>query len=120
VHGIRKRKNAPTIEWKQMKEDENKMNKLIQYLDSLVTTINLGLDIPVPERHLCQKKSNELNDDQQDYINLINKLNDISDIVLRTVFVSTEKENRFASLDILKKLLKEHSCEMITIDNQSL
>jgi hypothetical protein len=30
--------------------------------------------MPVPERHPCQKKSNELNDDQQDYIDLINKL----------------------------------------------
>ncbi|CAB4420704.1 unnamed protein product [Rhizophagus irregularis] len=66
VHGIGKRKNAPTIEWKHMKEDENKMNEIIQYLDSL--------DMPVPERHPCQKKSNELNDDQQDYIDLINKL----------------------------------------------
>jgi hypothetical protein len=74
VHGIGKKKNAPTLEWKQIKEDENKMNEIIQYLDSLVTTINPGLDMPIPERHPCQKKSNELNDDQQDYINLINKL----------------------------------------------
>lgn len=62
VHGIGKRKNAPTIEWKQMKEDENKMNEIIQYFDSLVTTINPGLDMPVPEWHPYQKKSNELNE----------------------------------------------------------
>jgi len=57
-----------------MKEDENIMNEVVQYLDSLITTINPELDMPVPERHPCQKKSNELYDDQQDYIDLINKL----------------------------------------------
>jgi len=57
-----------------MKEDENIMNEVIQYLDSLVIMINPGFDIPVPEWYLCQKKSNELYDDQQDYIDLINKL----------------------------------------------
>jgi len=46
-----------------MKEDENKMNEIIQYLDSLVTIINPGLNMPIPERHPCQKKSNELSDD---------------------------------------------------------
>ncbi len=30
--------------------------------------------MPVPEQHPCQKKSSELYDDQQDYIDLINKL----------------------------------------------
>ena len=74
MHVIEKKRNAPVIEWKQMKEDENIMNEVVQYLDSLVTTINPGLDMPVPEWHLCQKKSNELYDDQQDYIDLINKL----------------------------------------------
>ena len=50
------------------------MNEVIQYLDSLVTTVNSGLDMPVPEWHPCQKESKELRDDQQDYIDLINKL----------------------------------------------
>ena len=57
-----------------MKEDENTMNEVVQYLDNLVTTTNPGLDIPVPERHPCQKESDELHDDQQDYVDLINKL----------------------------------------------
>ena len=74
MHGIEKRRNALMIKWEHMKKDENIMNEVIQYLDSLVTTVNSGLDMPVPERHSCQKKSKELHDDQQDYINLINKL----------------------------------------------
>jgi hypothetical protein len=63
VHGIGKRKNAPMIEWEQIKENENIMNKVIQYLDSLVTTINPGFDMPIPEQHPYQKKSNKLHDD---------------------------------------------------------
>ncbi|EXX58670.1 uncharacterized protein LOC114530801 [Rhizophagus irregularis DAOM 181602=DAOM 197198] len=50
------------------------MNEVVQYLDNLVTTINPGLDMPVPERHPCQKQKSEIRDDQQDYIDLINKL----------------------------------------------
>jgi hypothetical protein len=57
-----------------MKEDEKVMNVVVQYLDALVTTINPGLNEPIPEQHPCQKPNNELYDDQQDYINLINKL----------------------------------------------
>jgi len=74
VHGIRKKRNALMIEWEHMKKDENIMNEVIQYLNSLVTTVNSGLDMPVPEWHPCQKESKELRDDQQDYIDLINKL----------------------------------------------
>ncbi|PKK67779.1 hypothetical protein RhiirC2_663004 [Rhizophagus irregularis] len=36
--------------------------------------INPGLDAPVPEHHPCQKRSEEINDDDQDYIDLVNKL----------------------------------------------
>ncbi|PKB91697.1 hypothetical protein RhiirA5_447944 [Rhizophagus irregularis] len=50
------------------------MNEVVQYLDNLVTTINPGLDMPVPERYPCQKQKSEIRDDQQDYIDLINKL----------------------------------------------
>ena len=57
-----------------MKENENKMSEITRYLDSLITIINPGLDMPVPEQHPCQKKSSELYDNQQDYIDLINKL----------------------------------------------
>ncbi|EXX54637.1 uncharacterized protein LOC113214878 [Rhizophagus irregularis DAOM 181602=DAOM 197198] len=74
MHGIEKRRGVPSIEWKHMKEDENVMNEVVQYLDNLVTTINSGLDMPVPERHPCQKQKSEIRDDQQDYIDLINKL----------------------------------------------
>jgi hypothetical protein len=74
VHGIGKRKGAPSIDWDRMKEDEETMNNVVQYLDSLITTINTGLDAPVPERHLCRKRSEEIHDDLQDYIDLVNKL----------------------------------------------
>ena len=48
VHGIEKMKNAPMIEWDQMKENENLMNNAIQYIDTLVTTINPGINAPIP------------------------------------------------------------------------
>jgi hypothetical protein len=74
VHGIGKRKDAPIIEWERMKEDEETMNVVVQYLDSLVTMINPGIDAPVPDLHPCQKRSEELHDDLQDYVDLVNKL----------------------------------------------
>ena len=46
----------------------------MQYLDSLITTMNPCLDAPVPDRHPCQKRSEEIADDLQDYIELVNKL----------------------------------------------
>ena len=49
VHGIAKRKDAPVIDWNKMKDDEELMNNMVQYLDSLVTTINSGLDALFPE-----------------------------------------------------------------------
>ena|ERR1043165_3738278 len=57
-----------------MKENKSKMNEILQYLDSLITTINPRFDVPVPEQHPYQKKGIELRDNQQDYIELINKL----------------------------------------------
>jgi hypothetical protein len=74
VHGIGKIRNGPKIEWKEIKDNENTMNKIIEYLKSLVTTINPGFNAPIPDRHPCQKRHNELQDDEQDYIELINKL----------------------------------------------
>lgn len=44
--------NAPIIDWNKMKEDEHSMDTVVQYLDSLVTTINPGLDAPIPACHL--------------------------------------------------------------------
>ena len=48
VHGIAKIRDGPTIEWEKMKDDENKMNEIAKYVDGLVTTVNPGLDAPIP------------------------------------------------------------------------
>ncbi|CAG8731874.1 2837_t:CDS:2 [Cetraspora pellucida] len=74
IHDIGIRKDAPIIDWEKMKEDNEMMAKVVQYLDSLVTTINPEMDAPVPDQHPCRKCDNELNDDLQDYVELINKL----------------------------------------------
>ena len=57
-----------------MKENKEMMSNIVQYMNSLVITINPGLDAPVPDRYLCQKIHNKLRDDKLDYIKLINKL----------------------------------------------
>src|SRR3954453_4495036 len=57
-----------------MKEDENVMSEVVRYLNTLTTTINPGLNAPIPDRHSCQKDRSEQLNDQQDYIDLINKL----------------------------------------------
>jgi hypothetical protein len=57
-----------------MKENEGNMNNVIRYIDSIVTTINPGINAAIPERHPCQKCSDEIDDASQDYIELINKL----------------------------------------------
>ncbi|PKY29831.1 hypothetical protein RhiirB3_446622 [Rhizophagus irregularis] len=57
-----------------MKDNEDEMNFVIQYLDLIVTTINPDMYAPISERHPCQKGVEEINDDLQDYVELINKL----------------------------------------------
>ncbi len=57
-----------------MKEDENIMSEVIKYLKTINITINSKLNAFIPNQHLCQKDRSELFDDQQDYINLVNKL----------------------------------------------
>ena len=75
MYGIGKKKNAPVIDWKIMQENVNETRKVIKYIDSIVTTINPGINAPILEKHPCQKGSDELQDNsQQDYIELINKL----------------------------------------------
>src|SRR3989440_1844252 len=74
VHGIGKRKNAPKIDWNQIKDNEDEMKNVIRYIDSMVSTINPEINAPIPERHPCQKSSSEIEYDLQDYIELINKL----------------------------------------------
>ena len=74
VHRIAKKRNAPIIEWSRMKEDENIMNEVVEYLKTINTTINPRFNSHIPDRHLCQKDRSKLFDDQQDYIDLVNKL----------------------------------------------
>ncbi len=74
IHGIRICKDALVIDWKKMKEDNKMMIRVVQYLNSLIMTINPEVDAPVPDRHPCQKHNDELCDNLQDYIELINKL----------------------------------------------
>ena len=74
VYGIGKRRNAPIINWATMKENEMTMNEVIKYIDSVVTTTNPGITAAIPERHPCQKRPEEIEDNTQDYIELINKL----------------------------------------------
>ncbi|CAB4412465.1 unnamed protein product [Rhizophagus irregularis] len=74
VHGIAKRKEAPEIDWEEMINNQEVMEEVTCYLDSLITTINPGLDAPLPDHHPCQKQLENLDDDMQDYIELINKL----------------------------------------------
>ena len=42
VHGIAKKRDAPIIDWTKMKENENDMHNVIQYIDSIVTTVTLS------------------------------------------------------------------------------
>ena len=53
VHGIAKKRNAPDIDWTMLKENGNAMNNVIRYIDSIVTTINPGMNAARPERHPC-------------------------------------------------------------------
>jgi hypothetical protein len=50
------------------------MNNVIWYIDSIIITINLGINAATLEWHTCQKCSDEIDDASQDYIELINKL----------------------------------------------
>ena len=74
VHRIGKIKNAPSINWNEIKSNENDMENVIKYIDSIVTTINPDINAAIPEQHPCQKGSDEIDDSTQDYIELINKL----------------------------------------------
>lgn len=55
VHGIARRKDALIIDWEKMKESDETMTNVKQYLDLLITTMNSGLDALVSDRHPCQK-----------------------------------------------------------------
>jgi hypothetical protein len=64
VHRIAKKRNASTIEWSRMKEDNNIMNEIVEYLKTINTIINPRLNSHIPDRHPCQKDRSELFDDQ--------------------------------------------------------
>lgn len=74
VHGIAIQKEAPSFQWESAKANPEQMDEIVHYLDSLVTTLNPGLNVQVPEHHPCQKRPEEIDDGLQDYIELINKL----------------------------------------------
>ncbi len=57
-----------------MKENKNIMSEVVKYLKTINTTINLRLNAPIFNQHPCQKDRSELFDDQQNYIDLVNKL----------------------------------------------
>ena len=57
-----------------MKENETMMNNAIQYINSIVITINPDINAAIPEKHWCQKGQNKIDDKSQDYVELINKL----------------------------------------------
>ena len=57
-----------------MKVDENYMENVVRYIDSIVTTVNPEINAPKAERHPCQKRPDEIDNGIQDYTELINKL----------------------------------------------
>ena len=57
-----------------MVNNNEEMEKVVCYMDFLVTTINPGLDAPLSDNHPCQKCLEDLHNNMQDYIELINKL----------------------------------------------
>ncbi|CAG8503777.1 4193_t:CDS:2 [Paraglomus occultum] len=120
VHGIGKIKHGPTIEWEKIKDDENAMNEIVKYANSLVTTINPGINAPIPNRHPCQKNHSELQDDLQDYIDLINKLQRHTRCSPSYCIHLNQKENRYVGSNILKKSQITHLCMMIAMADQNL
>ncbi len=44
-----------------MKENENKIKKILEYIDSIITTMNLGINAATPEKYSCQKANSEIN-----------------------------------------------------------
>jgi len=52
------------IELNKIKEDENIINEVVKYFNSLVMMINTGINTPISDQHLCKKCKNEIRDDQ--------------------------------------------------------
>ncbi|CAG8615871.1 14657_t:CDS:2 [Cetraspora pellucida] len=104
------------------------MKEVVHYLNSLATTINSELNAPIPAQHLCQKHLEELNDDLQDYVELINKLqchtHCSSSYCLRTNKQTGKQFCRFRFLKELKDETVLHNengyIELITARNDPL
>ena len=50
------------------------MQNVLNYMDSLITTINPDVNASMPNKHPCQKYIECCDDSLQDYIELVNKL----------------------------------------------
>ncbi|CAG8536702.1 15388_t:CDS:2 [Cetraspora pellucida] len=75
VHGIGKVSNAPVVDWNAMQQDENSMNNIIAYVNSIVTAMNPNTTtIYTSEQHPCQKSLDKLVDDFDNYCQLVNKV----------------------------------------------
>ncbi|CAG8456659.1 16503_t:CDS:2 [Cetraspora pellucida] len=74
----------------QMKGDEQAMDEVAQYIDTLVFTINPKPNALVPERHPCQKGSKELKDDFQDYTELSCRFGYSMDTINHTILHDDE------------------------------
>ncbi|RGB36292.1 hypothetical protein C1646_814122 [Rhizophagus diaphanus] len=101
VHGIGKRKDSPSIDWKKMKEDEDMMNNVVRYLDSLITTKNPDRDAPVPAQHPYNNGQPELitarNDDMNTALQYVSK------------YTSKSEPCSAAFSEILNKILNENA-----------
>ncbi|CAG8597262.1 6136_t:CDS:2, partial [Cetraspora pellucida] len=78
VHGIGKVSNAPNFDRKTMYQDEDLMNEMVTYIDSIVIVmnpdINQDLATYISEQHPCQKPIEQLVDDFDNYCQLVNKV----------------------------------------------
>jgi len=77
VYRIGKIKNTSIINWNDIKlngNDSDEMKNIIEYIDFMVTIINLNIFAAIPEKHPCQKGGDKIDNSLQDYIELINKL----------------------------------------------
>ncbi len=46
--------------WKEIKENENEMKKILEYIDSIVIIMNLRINIAILKKHSYQKASSKI------------------------------------------------------------